>query len=178
MLWCYVGLHCIILDVIHTCVYIYIYIYIHLLHTGKYIMCLHLSLSLCVYIYIYIYVHIYTYLYTHTHTILLHTSTGSSSRITTPSWCWTPPPAPGTRRTRSPRRTLNTCILYICRHVHADVDVHVDSPRRIIDWIGTPRPQPQTFSNLVFLIRFSWYYICLNWLFGTLVEVGGSDFID
>ena len=42
-------------------------------------------------------------------------------------------------------------------------------------WNRNPRPQPQ--SNLVFLTQLSSYYIFLNWLFGALVGVGGSDFV-
>ena len=49
--------------------------------------------------------------------------------------------------------------------------------RWLTDGTGTPRPQPQTFSKLVFLIEFSKSYICLDWLSGALVGVGGSDFI-
>ena len=37
-------------------------------------------------------------------------------------------------------------------------------------WKRNPRPQPQKFSKLVFLIQFSYYYNFLN-------GVGGSDFI-
>ena len=44
-------------------------------------------------------------------------------------------------------------------------------------WNGNPRTQPQTFGKLVFLIEFRKSYICLNWLSGALVGVGGSDFI-
>ena len=40
-----------------------------------------------------------------------------------------------------------------------------------------PRPKPQKFSKLVFLIEFSWSCIFLNWLSGALVGVGGSDFV-
>ena len=44
-------------------------------------------------------------------------------------------------------------------------------------WNRNPRPQPHKFSKLVFLIKFSESYICLNWLSGVLVGVGGSGFI-
>ena len=48
--------------------------------------------------------------------------------------------------------------------------------RRNHRWNRNPRPQPQTFSKLVFLIQFSQSYIFLNWLSGALVGVGGPDF--
>ena len=44
-------------------------------------------------------------------------------------------------------------------------------------WNRKPRPQPEKFSKTVSLTRFSRYDICLNWLSGALVGVGGSDFI-
>ena len=44
-------------------------------------------------------------------------------------------------------------------------------------WNRNPRPQPQKFNKLVFLIQFSWSYISLNWLSVALVGVWGSDFI-
>ena len=37
--------------------------------------------------------------------------------------------------------------------------------------------KPQKLSELMFLIEVINYYICLNWLSGALVGVGGSDFI-
>ena len=46
-------------------------------------------------------------------------------------------------------------------------------PRR---WNRNPRPQPQSVSKLVFLRYFSSSYLCLSWLSGALVGVGGSDF--
>ena len=33
-------------------------------------------------------------------------------------------------------------------------------------WNRNPRPHPQTFSKLVCLLWFSWFYICLDWLSG------------
>ena len=44
-------------------------------------------------------------------------------------------------------------------------------------WRRNPRPQPQKLSKYVCLIEFDEFYICLNWLPGALVGVGGSDFI-
>ena len=46
-------------------------------------------------------------------------------------------------------------------------------------WNRNPRPQPWKFSNPVCLCYnlFVEYCICLNWLSGALVGVGGSDFI-
>ena len=51
------------------------------------------------------------------------------------------------------------------------------SPAILHRRIRNPRPQPQKFSKLAFLIQFSQYCICPNWLSGALVWVGGSDFI-
>ena len=44
-------------------------------------------------------------------------------------------------------------------------------------WNRTPRPQPQTFSKLVFILYFSSCYIFLNRSSGAPVGVRGSDFI-
>ena len=44
-------------------------------------------------------------------------------------------------------------------------------------WTRKPRPQPRKFSKLMLLIQFSQSCICLNWLSGALIGVGGSDFI-
>ena len=48
---------------------------------------------------------------------------------------------------------------------------------RTTDGIRTPDPQLWKFSKLVLLIYFGEYCICLDWLSGALVGVGGSDFI-
>ena len=40
------------------------------------------------------------------------------------------------------------------------------------DGVRNPRPRPQKFSKLVFLMNSSQAYICLNWLSGVLVGVG------
>ena len=39
-------------------------------------------------------------------------------------------------------------------------------------WNRNPRPQPQKFDELEFLVCVGESYICLNWLSGALVEVG------
>ena len=44
-------------------------------------------------------------------------------------------------------------------------------------WKRNPRPQPQKFSKLVFLIELSKSCLFLNWLSGALVGVGGSDIV-
>ena len=53
----------------------------------------------------------------------------------------------------------------------------VDVSRAITDGIGTPDPDPKHLVDLGFLLEVSKSYICLNWLSGALVGVGGSDFI-
>ena len=49
--------------------------------------------------------------------------------------------------------------------------------RQVHRWNRNPRPQPEKLSKLVFLVTIGEYCICLNWLSGALVGVGGSDFI-
>ena len=60
---------------------------------------------------------------------------------------------------------------------HAWIEQKAPRSEKVHRWNRNPRPQPQTFSKLVFIMEFTQYYICLNWLSGALVGVGGSDFI-
>ena len=41
----------------------------------------------------------------------------------------------------------------------------------------TPEPQLQKFGKLVLLLEVGEYRICLDWLSGALVGVGGSDLL-
>ena len=51
------------------------------------------------------------------------------------------------------------------------------APPIFTDGIGAPKPQPQKFSKLVFLINSVDIAFRRNWFSGALVGVGGSDFI-
>ena len=106
-----------------TCMCVYIYIYIYI----------------CMYAYIHTYIHTYTHTYIHTHTHIhtnihtyIHTyiqSVSAKNMIVLPS--------------DIPIAPLYTLF------------VRVLSTRRLhllTSGIGNPRPQPQTFSRLVFLI--------------------------
>ena len=52
-------------------------------------------------------------------------------------------------------------------YIHTYIHTYIMHNHR---WNRNPRPQPQTFRNLV-------DYMFIHWLSGALVGVGGSDFI-
>ena len=65
--------------------------------------------------------------------------------------------------------------VYIYIYIYIYISIYIARPA-LADGIRNPRPRPQTFGKLALLITFSPYYILLNWLSGSLVGVGGSNF--
>ena len=141
--------------------YMYIYIYIYTyrerdMYAYTYLytytcMCIYIHIHTCMCVYMYMYIYIYTHIHIHIPIhihIYIYTHTGPPGRHVPGEPEGGHPDLPGKRGREGHHR-----------------------------WNRNPRPQPKTFSRLVFLIYFSQSCIFRKWLSGALVGVGGPHFI-